>query len=193
MELTGVSGLMSASRCGTVSMVRTRSRVMGPSPAMLPRPQTACSATFGQGEVSSATNLGTPPPFTTAFVCSVVPEATFVRAHAASNCRVGLSQHLQYQDIFTFNVDLRKASFPLRLFFMHLTSCAQAHRVACSDACFKIIGKCAPSLPLICQTISRSRLLHPSLQLARCIGKPQDAFNSACNVARNIRHSGNEP
>jgi hypothetical protein len=54
-------------------------------PAILPRAHTACSQTFWLPDSSSFTNFGTAPEFTTAFVCSLVPEAIFVNAQAASN------------------------------------------------------------------------------------------------------------
>ena len=57
----------------------------------LPSAHTACSHTLRSGEERSATKCGTAPAFTTAFVCSEVPEAMFVRAQADSNCRRGSS------------------------------------------------------------------------------------------------------
>ena len=69
----------------------TRSRQRGESPAMLPRAHTACSRTSSMGECSSWTKMGTAPASITTLVWSLVPEATFVRAQAASNCSCGRS------------------------------------------------------------------------------------------------------
>lgn len=71
----------------------TRSRVAGPSPAMLPRAHTACSTMSIRGEDNKASSLGMAPSCTTACVCSVVPDDTFVSAQHASNCSSGLLQH----------------------------------------------------------------------------------------------------
>lgn len=57
---------------------------------MLPSAQTACSQTFWCGEWSSFRNKGMAPACTTLLVCSEVPDAIFVNAHAASNCSDGL-------------------------------------------------------------------------------------------------------
>mmetsp|Transcript_11535 Transcript_11535/g.27666 ORF Transcript_11535/g.27666 Transcript_11535/m.27666 type:complete len:254 (-) Transcript_11535:129-890(-) len=67
----------------------TRSRSFAESPAMLPRAHTACSRTSSLGELRSCTNMGTAPRSTQTCVCSEVPDAMLVNAHAASNCRVG--------------------------------------------------------------------------------------------------------
>mmetsp|Transcript_10966 Transcript_10966/g.33395 ORF Transcript_10966/g.33395 Transcript_10966/m.33395 type:complete len:265 (+) Transcript_10966:1114-1908(+) len=65
----------------------TRSRHGGESPAMFPSAHTACSRTSWFGDVSSSTKMGTAPLLMTTSVWSVVPEAMFVSAQAASNCR----------------------------------------------------------------------------------------------------------
>mmetsp|Transcript_16699 Transcript_16699/g.43914 ORF Transcript_16699/g.43914 Transcript_16699/m.43914 type:complete len:307 (+) Transcript_16699:993-1913(+) len=65
---------------------RTRSRRRGQSPAMLPSAQTACSETAMCGEPRSVTRAGTASCFTTTSHCAAVPDAMFVRHHAASNC-----------------------------------------------------------------------------------------------------------
>mmetsp|Transcript_11649 Transcript_11649/g.26397 ORF Transcript_11649/g.26397 Transcript_11649/m.26397 type:complete len:397 (+) Transcript_11649:621-1811(+) len=70
---------------------RTRSRHLGLSPAMLPRAQTACSRTSSLGLCRSCTKMGTALYSMTTRVCSLVPLAMFVRAHAASNCSCGRS------------------------------------------------------------------------------------------------------
>lgn len=57
---------------------------------MLPRAQTDCSQTFRFPHDRSCRKRGTAPAFTTACVCSDVPDAMLVRAHAASNCKFGL-------------------------------------------------------------------------------------------------------
>mmetsp|Transcript_21094 Transcript_21094/g.42842 ORF Transcript_21094/g.42842 Transcript_21094/m.42842 type:complete len:229 (+) Transcript_21094:1541-2227(+) len=67
----------------------TRSRSLALSPAMLPSAHTACSRTSSLGELRSCTNIGTAPRSTQTCVCSEVPEAMFVNAHAASNWSVG--------------------------------------------------------------------------------------------------------
>ena len=46
----------------------------------------ACSRTSSLGELSSWTKIGTAPLAMTTPVCSDVPDATLVSAHAASNC-----------------------------------------------------------------------------------------------------------
>ena len=88
--ITEVSGLINVSRGLMMPCSITWSRSSGPSPAMLPRAQTACSATTGWGEPSRAMNPATAPALTTALVCSDVPEAMLVRAQADSNCKSGL-------------------------------------------------------------------------------------------------------
>ena len=45
-----------------------------------------CSLTSSLGELSSATKIGTALLSMTTLVCSDVPDATFVKAQAASNC-----------------------------------------------------------------------------------------------------------
>lgn len=45
-----------------------------------------CSRTSSLGDSSSCTKMGTAPLSMTTLVCSEVPDATLVRAHAASNC-----------------------------------------------------------------------------------------------------------
>mmetsp|Transcript_5160 Transcript_5160/g.11211 ORF Transcript_5160/g.11211 Transcript_5160/m.11211 type:complete len:420 (-) Transcript_5160:345-1604(-) len=72
---------------------RTRSRHSGESPAMLPRAHTACSRTSSLGLMSSCTKMGTAPLAMTTRVCSDVPEAMLVSAHADSNWSIGLSPH----------------------------------------------------------------------------------------------------
>mmetsp|Transcript_159 Transcript_159/g.264 ORF Transcript_159/g.264 Transcript_159/m.264 type:complete len:207 (-) Transcript_159:13-633(-) len=69
----------------------TRSRQGGESPAMLPNAHTACSLTSSLGLSNNLTNMGTAPTSITTLVCSLVPLAIFVKAHAASNCKAGLS------------------------------------------------------------------------------------------------------
>mmetsp|Transcript_18048 Transcript_18048/g.46638 ORF Transcript_18048/g.46638 Transcript_18048/m.46638 type:complete len:268 (-) Transcript_18048:483-1286(-) len=71
----------------------TRSRHSGESPAMLPSAHTACSRTSSLSESSSCTKMGTAPFEITSRVCSDVPDAMLVSAHAASNWRAGLSAH----------------------------------------------------------------------------------------------------
>lgn len=90
---TKVKGVLGATRATSfckAPAVRTRSLVADPSPAIFPRAQTDCSATFGTGELSNSTNLGIAPALITSLVCSDVPEATLVKAQAASNCSGGL-------------------------------------------------------------------------------------------------------
>jgi len=69
----------------------TKSRQRGESPAMLPSAHTACSRTSSFGLLSSCTKIGTAPLSITCAVWSAVPEAMFVRAHAASNCSCGFA------------------------------------------------------------------------------------------------------
>ena len=58
---------------------------------IFPNAQIACSQTFCWRESSnSLKRTGTALAFTTCFVCSELPEAMFVNAHAASNCNDGL-------------------------------------------------------------------------------------------------------
>lgn len=61
---------------------------------MFPSAQTACSATLLYLDKRSLMKGGTAPEFTTVFVCPELPEATLVRAHAASNCRSGLKNYI---------------------------------------------------------------------------------------------------
>ena len=61
-----------------------------------PSAQTACSQTFWWGEAKRFRNSGTAFASTTACVCCEVPEAMFVRAHAASNWRDGLSEAFKH-------------------------------------------------------------------------------------------------
>mmetsp|Transcript_2863 Transcript_2863/g.9328 ORF Transcript_2863/g.9328 Transcript_2863/m.9328 type:complete len:223 (-) Transcript_2863:2139-2807(-) len=61
------------------------------SPAMFPNAHTACSLTSSLGEDNNCTKMGTAPEFITVAVSSDVPLATFVNAHAASNCNCGKS------------------------------------------------------------------------------------------------------
>mmetsp|Transcript_3684 Transcript_3684/g.9354 ORF Transcript_3684/g.9354 Transcript_3684/m.9354 type:complete len:270 (+) Transcript_3684:1112-1921(+) len=68
---------------------RTMLRNAAESPAIFPRHHAHCSRTSGSEEDKSWVKCGTAPASTIAFVCSV--EAMFVRAHAASNCTLGLS------------------------------------------------------------------------------------------------------
>ncbi len=57
-------------------------------------PEVTCSLTSSLGELSRATKIGTAPLSITTLVWSEVPDATFVSAHAASNCQQGtLSFH----------------------------------------------------------------------------------------------------
>ena len=79
------------SRGGRAPACRTRSRHGGLSPAMLPRAHTACSRTSSLGLSRSRTKMGTAPTSMTTLVCSLVPLAMLVRAHAASNWSAGLS------------------------------------------------------------------------------------------------------
>mmetsp|Transcript_69939 Transcript_69939/g.194533 ORF Transcript_69939/g.194533 Transcript_69939/m.194533 type:complete len:260 (+) Transcript_69939:1035-1814(+) len=72
----------------------TRSRKLGPSPAMFPSAQTACSRTSSFGDWSNPTNRGRAPCSTTTFVCSAVPDAMFVSTQAASNCNIGAETSL---------------------------------------------------------------------------------------------------
>ena len=58
---------------------------------MLPRAQTACSRTSSLGLIRSCTKIGTAPLAITMRVCSLVPDAMLVSAHAASNWSIGLS------------------------------------------------------------------------------------------------------
>lgn len=91
---TEVSGLINSNKSGIASVPRTRSRGIAPSPAMFPSAHTACSATLGDADLSNATNFGIAPCLTTTRVCSDVPDATFVKAHAASNCNAVLQKYL---------------------------------------------------------------------------------------------------
>jgi hypothetical protein len=91
-QLTVVSGLISSKSAGIAPNFNTKSRDVGPSPAMLPRAHTACSATCIYDELRSCTNFGTAPDLTTVSVCSDVPDAMFVSAQDASNCSDGLKE-----------------------------------------------------------------------------------------------------
>ena len=84
-------GLSCSSSGWSAPCVSTRSRHSGESPAMLPSAHTACSRTSSFGLLSSCTKIGTAPLSITCAVWSAVPEAMFVRAHAASNCSCGFA------------------------------------------------------------------------------------------------------
>lgn len=56
----------------------------------IPKAQTACSHTVWLDEFNKFKNNGTAPAETTAWVWRDVPLAILVKAHAASNCNVGL-------------------------------------------------------------------------------------------------------
>ena len=88
-----VSGVKRATKSGIQFSLRTKSLALDPSPAIFPKAQTACSATFEAGDFKSSTNLGIPPFAITTCVCSDVPEATFVNAQHASNWRRGLKDY----------------------------------------------------------------------------------------------------
>ena len=62
---------------------------------MFPNAQTACSHTFWCWDSRSLRNQGTAPACTTACVWFEVPEAIFVSAHAASNCKDGLENKIE--------------------------------------------------------------------------------------------------
>lgn len=64
---------------------KTKSRHNGESPAIFPNAQTACSCTSSCGDSNKYINTGTASASITFLVCSDVPEAIFVNAHAASN------------------------------------------------------------------------------------------------------------
>lgn len=87
-----VSALISATSRGKDPSLRTTSLGLGPSPAILPNAQTACSATFMAGDFNNSTNFGIAPNLITTCVCSDVPEAMFVSAQQASNCSNVLKQ-----------------------------------------------------------------------------------------------------
>lgn len=84
------SDFASRSKGGMAPAFMTRSLATGPSPAMLPNAQTACSATCALEEFKSSTNLGIAFALITALVCSDVPEAMLVKAQQASNCKCDL-------------------------------------------------------------------------------------------------------
>lgn len=67
--------------------LKTRSRHGTESPAILPRAHAACSLTSSLSEVNNLTKISTAPALITTLVCSEVPDAIFVSAHAASNCK----------------------------------------------------------------------------------------------------------
>ena len=75
----------SLSTTAVALLARTRSRIVGQSPAMLPIAHTACSHTSMLDDDMRATRGGTPPLETTASHWVDVPEAMLVRHHAASN------------------------------------------------------------------------------------------------------------
>lgn len=79
-----------SNRTSAVLYLRTSSRVTGPSPAMLPNAQTDCSATLIDSDRNRLTNFGIAPALATVSVWSDVPDAMFVNAHAASNCKLTL-------------------------------------------------------------------------------------------------------
>mmetsp|Transcript_20388 Transcript_20388/g.65167 ORF Transcript_20388/g.65167 Transcript_20388/m.65167 type:complete len:375 (-) Transcript_20388:373-1497(-) len=80
------------SRRGTTPYDSTRSRHRGESPAMLPKAHIDCSRKFESSWRASCTSTGTAPLSRRTRVCSEVPEATLVTAHAASNASMGSSK-----------------------------------------------------------------------------------------------------
>lgn len=99
LYLTDVCDDASKMRLSSALLFRMISRVTGPSPAMFPNAQTACSATILIGDDSNFTNLGMASALTTENVWSDVPDATFVSAQAASNCKLGLSEFIMFTSI----------------------------------------------------------------------------------------------
>ncbi len=89
-KLTKLAGLIKGSKGSITPCSMTKSRSFAPSPAILSRAQTACSATTGWGEPNKIINPATAPALTTALVWSDVPDAILVRAQAESHCRSGL-------------------------------------------------------------------------------------------------------
>mmetsp|Transcript_15700 Transcript_15700/g.53234 ORF Transcript_15700/g.53234 Transcript_15700/m.53234 type:complete len:296 (+) Transcript_15700:655-1542(+) len=79
------------SSAGSAPCSSTRSRHATESPATLPRAHAACSRTSSLGAERRRTKMGTAFASITTRVCSVVPEAMLVSAHAASNCSCGFS------------------------------------------------------------------------------------------------------
>lgn len=69
---------------------------------MLPNAQTDCSATLFDGDFSKLTNFGTAPALATVTVCSDVPDAMLVNAHAASNCKSVLFKEKQKEKPYLF-------------------------------------------------------------------------------------------
>mmetsp|Transcript_14938 Transcript_14938/g.32998 ORF Transcript_14938/g.32998 Transcript_14938/m.32998 type:complete len:223 (-) Transcript_14938:112-780(-) len=90
-RLCSVKDCDTCSRAGRAPSCSTRSLHCTLSPATLPSAQAACSRTSSLGLISSRMKIGTAPASITYRVCSEVPEAMFVRAQAASNCRAGFS------------------------------------------------------------------------------------------------------
>ena len=78
----------SRTRAGMAPLEMTVSRWVTESPAILPRPQIACSRTSSLGDDRSRTKAAIHPALTTTAVCSEVPDEILVRAHAASNWSV---------------------------------------------------------------------------------------------------------
>mmetsp|Transcript_12870 Transcript_12870/g.28174 ORF Transcript_12870/g.28174 Transcript_12870/m.28174 type:complete len:217 (-) Transcript_12870:703-1353(-) len=78
-----IEALMSQS-FSTQPMESMTSRISAQSPATLPMPQTACSTTCSLCDDKASTKAAAPPASTRALVCSLVPEAIFVRDQRAS-------------------------------------------------------------------------------------------------------------
>lgn len=87
---TGVSGRIRAINGFKMPNWIDISLKIGPSPAMLPKAQTACSATFLRDDESNLIRGVRAPHSITCLVCLVFPEAILVRAQAASNWISGL-------------------------------------------------------------------------------------------------------
>lgn len=93
MQATGASAHRMGSKSSSMQYERVKSRKRGPSPAMLPSAQTACSRTSAWGHEASSMKMGTAPLSMTTRVCSEVPEEMLVSAHVASSSCSAEDQH----------------------------------------------------------------------------------------------------
>lgn len=68
--------------------------------------------------------------WTTAWVCSEVPEAMFVRAHAASNCKEGLQRKKNHRNYYPHQLDSKK--------WCRILSSGNTHLSSLSRQCTRI-------------------------------------------------------
>ena len=104
LDMVHVAFLNMDNFCAVFKMLRSGSTIpasitmslhSGLSPAIFPNAQIACSLTSSYGDSNNRMKMGTAPQSITVLVWWELPDAMFVRAHAASNWRVMLFSHIK--------------------------------------------------------------------------------------------------